>query len=387
MATVVDCVTEQAAQLWGQAGWEQPGSALGSGARTQRQHQRPTPASRAAVRSTTPHCRHQRKLHEAGVAVSLPYRERKPSWMRAKFNPGPNYWRLKQTVREHNLATVCEEAGCPNISQCWNAGTATFMINGERCTRACGFCLVDTRRPEPPDPQEPSQLADAVAQMQLGYVVLTAVARDDLPDGGASQFVACLQELRQRCPQTAVELLIPDFKGQRDALEQVFAQQPVVLNHNLETVLRLQPAVRPQASYARSLAVLALAKQAGLTTKTSLIVGLGETEAELVAALADLAAIQTDIVTLGQYLRPTANHLPVVKWWHPDEFQQLAEAGLALGIGHVEAGPLVRSSYLAADAASHVMGLGSGAIAGSPPSTAAGAGVAQGAQERQLHRL
>ena len=381
MAVVVDCLTEQATRLWGQAGWESQALPWGRSQNQnqgqnrsqnqnqnqgQSQHQRPTPPTEPPFEhSTSP--RHQRKLNEAGVAVSLPYRERKPSWMRAKFNPGPNYWRLKQTVREHNLTTVCEEAGCPNVSQCWNAGTATFMINGERCTRACGFCLVDTRRPAPPDPQEPSQLASAVTQMQLDYVVLTAVARDDLPDGGASQFVACLQELRQSCPQTAVELLIPDFKGQRDALEQVFAQQPVVLNHNLETVLRLQPAVRPQASYARSLAVLALAKQAGLTTKTSLIVGLGETEAELMAALADLAAIQTDIVTLGQYLRPSASHLPVVKWWHPDEFQQLAEAGLALGIGHVEAGPLVRSSYLAADAASHV--------------------VARDVKERQLHRL
>ena len=391
MATVVDCITEQATRLWGRAGWESQALPWGrSQSQNQGRGQNPNPIPAAEPpfeHSTSP--RHQRKLSEAGVAVSLPYRERKPSWMRAKFNPGPNYWRLKQTVREHNLATVCEEAGCPNISECWNAGTATFMINGERCTRACGFCLVDTRRPEQPDPQEPSQLADAVAQMQLDYVVLTAVARDDLPDGGASQFVACLQALRQRCPHTAVELLIPDFKGQRDALEQVFAQQPVVLNHNLETVLRLQPAVRPQASYARSLAVLALAKQAGLTTKTSLIVGLGETEAELVAALADLAAIQTDIVTLGQYLRPSASHLPVVKWWHPDEFQQLAEAGQALGIGHVEAGPLVRSSYLAADAASHVVGPGSGAVvgavAGSPPSAVTGA--AQGAKERQLHRL
>lgn len=339
---VVQTVTEKAALLWGASGWERQDLPF---AQDSQQH-----ASNHATST-----RHQRKLAEAGVSVSLPYRERKPAWMRSKFDAGPNYWRLKQTLSDLQLVTVCEEAGCPNISECWNSGTATFMINGDRCTRSCGFCLVDTRRPGPPDPQEPQHLAEAIAELQLDYAVLTAVARDDLPDGGAWQFAQCLKAIRRRSPDTAVEVLIPDFKGSQSALETVFAERPVVLNHNLETVLRLQRVVRPQASYARSLAVLAQAKAAGLTTKTSVMVGLGETPAEMTAAMADLAAIQTDILTIGQYLRPTASHLPVVKWWHPNEFSELAEIGEELGIGHVEAGPLVRSSYKAVHAANHVL--------------------------------
>ena len=285
--------------------------------------------------------------------VPLSIRERKPSWLRAQLadslsngkENGGGYWRIKQVMSSLELTTVCEEAGCPNISECWNAGTATFMINGDRCTRACGFCLVDTRKPLAADPDEPARLAHAVRKMGLDYAVITAVARDDLPDGGAEQFVRCITELRRTCPDVSVEVLIPDFKGKPEALEAVFAEQPEVLNHNLETVLRLQRIVRPQASYARSLAVLARAKDAGLTTKSSLMVGLGETEGEVLEAMADLAAVGTDIVTLGQYLRPSAQHLPIVRWWHPDEFAKLAEAGEEMGIRHVEAGPLVRSSY------------------------------------------
>jgi len=339
---VVQAVADQAALLWGAAGWDSQALPF-----AQDPQQHPSAHMTSA--------RHQRKLAEAGVSVSLPYRERKPAWMRSKFEAGPNYWRLKQTLGSLQLVTVCEEAGCPNISECWNSGTATFMINGDRCTRSCGFCLVDTQRPAPPDPHEPQHLAEAIAELRLDYAVLTAVARDDLPDGGAQQFAQCLRAIRRRAPNTAVEVLIPDFKGSQSALETVFAERPVVLNHNLETVLRLQRVVRPQASYARSLAVLAQAKAAGLTTKTSVMVGLGETSAELAAAMADLAAIQTDILTIGQYLRPTASHLPVVKWWHPEEFAELAELGAELGIGHVEAGPLVRSSYQAGHAASQVL--------------------------------
>ena len=285
--------------------------------------------------------------------VPLSIRERKPSWLRAQLadslgngkENGGGYWRIKQVMSSLELTTVCEEAGCPNISECWNAGTATFMINGDRCTRACGFCLVDTRKPLAADPDEPARLAHAVRKMGLDYAVITAVARDDLPDGGAEQFVRCITELRRTCPDVAVEVLIPDFKGKPEPLEAVFAEQPEVLNHNLETVLRLQRMVRPQASYARSLAVLARAKDAGLTTKSSVMVGLGETEGEVLEAMADLAAVGTDIVTLGQYLRPSAQHLPIARWWHPDEFAKLAEAGEEMGIRHVEAGPLVRSSY------------------------------------------
>lgn len=326
VSEVAERIAARAGQLWGSAGWDY--------------------CKAASVRD----------IGDGSIgetAVSLGIRERKPSWLRAQLadslsngkENGGGYWRIKQVMSSLELTTVCEEAGCPNISECWNAGTATFMINGDRCTRACGFCLVDTRKPLAADPDEPARLAHAVRKMGLDYAVITAVARDDLPDGGAEQFVRCIAELRSTCPDVAVEVLIPDFKGKPEPLEAVFAEQPEVLNHNLETVLRLQRMVRPQASYARSLAVLARAKDAGLTTKSSVMVGLGETEGEVLEAMADLAAVGTDIVTLGQYLRPSAQHLPIVRWWQPDEFSKLAEAGEEMGIRHVEAGPLVRSSY------------------------------------------
>jgi lipoic acid synthetase len=256
-------------------------------------------------------------------------------------------------MRSLDLVTVCEEAGCPNIFECWGDGTATFMINGERCTRACGFCLVDTRRPDaPPDVMEPEHVADAVARMGLAHAVITAVARDDLADGGAAQFAACVDAVRRRCPETTIELLIPDCKGDRAALDTVFASRPDVLNHNLETVLRLQRAVRPSASYARSLAVLARAKAAALTTKSGIILGMGETTDEVVGAMTDLRSVGVDILTLGQYLRPSAAHLPVARWWTPDEFDSLRIVGEAMGFAHVQASPLTRSSYHARQAAS-----------------------------------
>ena len=230
-------------------------------------------------------------------------------------------------------------------------GTATFMINGERCTRACGFCLVDTSRPQPPDPAEPGHVADAVERMGLSYAVLTTVARDDLDDGGASQFVATVDAIRARTPGVQVECLISDCKGDPASLDAIFGARPDVLNHNIETVPRLQRAARPSASYARSLAVLARAKAVGLVTKSSIIVGMGEGFDEVVATLTDLRAVGVDIVTIGQYLRPTAQHLPVDRWWTPDEFDALRLAGEALGIGHVESGPLTRSSYHARQAA------------------------------------
>jgi lipoyl synthase len=248
-------------------------------------------------------------------------------------------------MRSLDLVTVCEEAGCPNIFECWADGTATFMINGERCTRACGFCLVDTRRPLAPDPAEPGRVAGAAARMGLDHVVVTAVARDDLADGGAAAFAATVTELRRVRPGATVEVLIPDCKGDPASLEVVFAARPDVLNHNLETVLRLQRAVRPSASYGRSLAVLARAREAGLATKSGIILGLGEAEAEVLAAMADLRAAGVDILTLGQYLRPTAGHLPVARWWRPEEFARLGEQGREMGFAHVEASPLTRSSY------------------------------------------
>ena len=293
------------------------------------------------------------RLAEAGVdpAGAIPLAERKPAWLRVKAGMGPEYRSLKRSMRSLQLTTVCEEAGCPNIFECWSDGTATFMINGDRCTRACGFCLVDTRKPAPPDPGEPDRVAEAVAGMGLAHAVVTAVARDDLADGGAAGFAATIDAIHRRCPGSAVEVLIPDCRGEPPALQAIFDARPEVLNHNLETVARLQRAVRPSASYARSLAVLSRAKAAGLTTKSGLIVGMGETEAEVLGALADLHGVGCDIVTIGQYLRPTSHHLPVARWWTPEEFARLGAAGEAMGIPHVEASPLTRSSYHARQAA------------------------------------
>ena len=276
---------------------------------------------------------------------------RKPSWMRVPLDIGPGYRRLKSLMRERGLTTVCEEAGCPNISECWNDGTATFMINGERCTRACGFCLVDTRRPDALDPDEPRRVAEAVVEMGLAHAVVTAVARDDLVDHGAGAFVATIEAIRAASPLTAVEVLIPDCRGDVEALSTIFDARPDVLNHNVETVARLQRRVRPSASYARSLSVLARAGAAGLTTKSSIMVGIGETDEEVDGCLADLAAVGCDIVTIGQYLRPTTTHLPIDRWVEPDAFDRWSDVGTALGIGHVEAGPLTRSSYHARQAA------------------------------------
>jgi lipoic acid synthetase len=291
------------------------------------------------------------RLAQAGVTDGLQISERKPEWLRSTFRTDPGYLRLKHTMRDLGLVTVCEEAGCPNIFECWSDGTATFMINGERCTRACGFCLVDTRHPLPIDPGEPARVAAAVERMGLQHAVITAVARDDLADGGAGAFAATIDAVRARRPDCAVEVLIPDCKGDPAALDAIFGARPDILNHNLETVARLQRAVRPSAGYARSLAVLARGKAAGLTTKSGLILGMGETDDEVVVALADLRAVGVDIVTIGQYLRPTAAHLPVTRWVPPSTFDELAAAGESMGIPHVEASPMTRSSYHARHAA------------------------------------
>ena len=293
------------------------------------------------------------RLAQAGVAeqAPLPMRSRKPEWLRVKFDPGNEYRRVKSTLRDLELVTVCEEAACPNISECWNDGTATFMILGERCPRACGFCLVDTRAPLPPDPSEPQRVAQAVESMALRHTVVTMVARDDLDDGGAAAVACVVQAIRARVPQCQIETLVSDFKGCRAALSRVFDARPDVFNHNIETVARLQRAVRPSASYARSLAVLAHAKAAGLTTKSSVIVGMGERDHEVRQTLIDLAAIGVDIVTIGQYLRPSVRHLPVAQWWQPKDFDDWKRFGERHGIGHVESSPLTRSSYHARQAA------------------------------------
>ncbi|MCP5025349.1 MAG: lipoyl synthase [Actinomycetia bacterium] len=294
------------------------------------------------------------RLAEAGVEAGIAIGNRKPEWMRTKLHLGADYRQLERTVRDLDLVTVCEEAGCPNISECWADGTATFMINGERCTRACGFCLVDTRRPEALDPSEPARVAAAVERMGLDFAVVTSVARDDLADGGAAGFAATVGAIRARVPSVQIEVLIPDCKGDPAALDVLFGARPDVLNHNIETVARLQRAARPSAAYSRSLAVLAGAKDAGLTTKSGMVLGLGETATEIEATLADLRGVGVDIVTLGQYLRPTSNHLPVANWWTPSDFDEFARVGRELGIGHVESSPLTRSSYHARSAAAEV---------------------------------
>ncbi|HET9601168.1 MAG TPA: lipoyl synthase [Acidimicrobiales bacterium] len=301
------------------------------------------------------------RLAEAGVVGGLAISTRKPDWLRPKVHHGEDVLALKRAVRDLGLVTVCEEAGCPNLSECWADGTATFMVLGERCTRACGFCLVDTRKPHAVDASEPERVAEAVERLGLGHAVLTMVARDDLPDGGLALVAETVEAIRRRVDGIVVETLISDAKGNGDSLDLLFAVRPDILNHNLETVARLQRAVRPSAGYARSLSVLARAKAAGLTTKSGLILGMGETEDEVIGALADLAGIGVDIVTLGQYLRPTTNHLPVARWVRPEEFTALKHAGEALGLGHVEASPLTRSSYHARQAAANV-GTGSTAL-------------------------
>ena len=348
---VVDALVARAVERWGTEGWERQDVAW----RTPRSTDSGVPAIGGWADAPNPVLSSQLRgrLGEAAVdpATAVAFTARKPEWLRVKADMGDGYRRLKQTMRSLDLVTVCEEAGCPNIFECWADGTATFMINGERCTRACAFCLVDTDKPEAVDGGEPERVAEAVERMGLAHAVITAVARDDLADGGAGAFAQTIRAVRRRNPACTVETLIPDCKGDPAALRTVFDAGPDILDHNVETVPRLQRAVRPSASYARSLAVLARAKAAGLVTKTSVIVGLGETVTEVLAVLADLRAVAVDIVTIGQYLRPSARHVPVARWWTPAELSGLKAAGEAMGIPHIESSPLTRSSYHARQAA------------------------------------
>jgi lipoic acid synthetase len=288
----------------------------------------------------------------------LPGEPERPSWMKVRVDLGTGYRDLKHLIRGLDLHTVCEEAGCPNIFECWGRGTAAFMLLGDVCTRACSFCDVSTGKPGEVDDEEPKRVAEAVASMGLRHAVLTSVNRDDLPDGGAEVFAESIRQIRAVAAECQVEVLIPDFNGDRAALEAVMAERPAVLNHNTETVLRLQRDVRTAASYGRSLALLARAGwlHPGGTVKSGLIVGMGETEDEVLGALADLRAVGVDLVTIGQYLRPTARHRPVDRYVHPDEFARYTRTGGALGIPHVESGPLVRSSYHAGEAAAAAAG-------------------------------
>ena len=381
MREVVDLVARRAADVWGSHGRVDRAdvafrTAPGDMAQfTREAHAAAMPVDGAAARSgsngdgaptgdgdgTSPRLlgrMAQARLQGGDETESVPYRSRKPEWMRVPLNTGPTFREIRSTLRDLDLVTVCEEAGCPNISECWNDGTATFMILGERCTRACGFCLVDTRRPGPVDPAEPQRVAEAAARMGLDHVVVTMVARDDLADGGAAAVADVVAAVRRRLPDARVETLISDLGGDPDALQRVFDARPDVLNHNIETVARLQRAVRPSAGYARSLSVLARAKAAGLTTKSSIIAGMGETHDEMVQTLADLHAAGTDIVTIGQYLRPSARHLPVARWWPPEAFDDWKRIGEAMGISHVEASPLTRSSYHARGAAEAAVSAG-----------------------------
>ncbi len=276
---------------------------------------------------------------------------RRPDWLRVRVPTGENYEELKRLMRSKALHTVCEEARCPNIAECWSHRTATMMILGSVCTRSCGFCAVATGRPLALDWEEPRHVAEAVRQMELRHVVLTSVNRDELRDGGATLFAATIRWVRRLNPLCAVEVLTPDFKGDRHALKILMDARPDVYSHNVETVARLHPRVRPQAAYDRSLQVLRWAKEMAPEnpTKTGFMLGLGETEDEVHELMRDIRAADVDILTIGQYLQPTAKHLPIERYWTPDEFAAFKRAGMELGFKHVESGPLVRSSYHAWD--------------------------------------
>lgn len=270
---------------------------------------------------------------------------RKPDWIRGRLPGGPGYAGVRRVVDEGRLHTVCQSAQCPNLGECWSRGTATLMILGNICTRSCNFCAVQTGRPTELDLGEPARVADAVARMGLRHCVLTSVARDELTDGGAAVWAATIRAVRHRNPQTAIEVLVPDFKGRLEDVDTVLDARPDIFNHNVETVERLQKPVRVQARYERSRAVLRHAKGRGFTAKTGLMLGLGERQDEIERTLRELAGDRIDILTLGQYLQPTPNHLPVSRWVTPEEFRRWKEFGLAAGFGVVESGPLVRSSY------------------------------------------
>ncbi|MGH2500255.1 MAG: lipoyl synthase [Candidatus Limnocylindria bacterium] len=271
----------------------------------------------------------------------------RPGWLKVRLPMGPEVERLRALMRSKTLHTVCEEAHCPNLAECWGAGTATFMILGDTCTRSCGFCAVKTGRPAGLDGDEPARVGEAVARMGLGHAVVTSVNRDELDDGGAAIFAATIREIRRRSPGTTVEVLIPDFRGVLSALDTVLEQRPEVLDHNTETVPRLYPRVRPQAAYERSLAVLRHTTRTApdLVCKSGIMLGLGETREEVLRTMRDIRAQGTHVLTIGQYLRPSPQHLPIERYWTPAEFAELRDEGLAMGYRHVESGPLVRSSY------------------------------------------
>ncbi len=296
---------------------------------------------------------------------TIDIRARKPAWLKVRSPGGPNYLRLKKMMRTERLHTVCEEAGCPNIGECWESGTATFMILGDVCTRACKYCGVAHGMPTNLDLDEPRRVAESVEVMGLEHVVITSVNRDELPDGGAEIYAETLRQIRARVPECSVELLIPDFKGDEEALATVLDARPAILGHNLETVERLHPDVRPGGRYWRSISYLGASKRIApdILTKTGIILGMGEEESEVKQAMADLREASVDILTLGQYLRPSPMHIAVARWVTPDEFAALKRFGEEeLGFRHIESGPLVRSSYHAKEQAREVVAGGPGKI-------------------------
>jgi lipoyl synthase len=274
-------------------------------------------------------------------------RPRLPDWLRVKMPGGPRYIELKHLMQDHQLHTVCEEAHCPNIGECWERGTATFMILGDICTRRCHYCAVTTGRPTGIDLQEPGRLAETVRMMGLRYCVITSVNRDDLPDGGAFIFAACIKKVRAEAPGCKVEVLIPDFAGAWPALQKVIDARPDVLNHNIESTQRIFPRVRPRGNYRLSLDLLGRVKEmgSGMVTKSGIIVGMGETREEVLETMQDLRGVGCDLLTIGQYLRPSANHLPIDRFYTPAEFAEMRQIGEEMGFKHVASGPLVRSSY------------------------------------------
>lgn len=279
------------------------------------------------------------------------HQARKPEWIKVRLPNNPVFWSTKGLVADLKLHTVCEEAQCPNRWECWSQGTATFMIAGDRCTRACGFCAISTAKPFPLDPDEPRRVAEATTRLRLHHVVITAVARDDVPDGGAEHFAQTIRAIRERSPSMIIEVLVPDFNERDESIRAVLDARPHIFNHNIETVERLTPLVRSRAQYRRSLSVLRRAKQMlpETVTKSGLMLGLGETEPEVLQAMDDLRAHEVSVLTLGQYLRPSPQHLPVVEYIQPECFERLRQAALEKGFAHVFSAPLVRSSYHAAD--------------------------------------
>ena len=284
-------------------------------------------------------------MANTSTATESKIRTKKPKWLRVKLPTGENYKAVRSLVDQHKLHTICESGNCPNMGECWGEGTATFMILGNICTRSCGFCAVSTGRPNAADPFEPAKVAQSVKLMKVKHAVITSVDRDDLPDGGSETWAATVRAVRKQSPGTTMETLIPDFMGKWDNLQNIIDVAPEIVSHNLETVRRLTKEVRIQAKYDRSLEVLLRLKNAGMRTKSGVMLGLGETEEEVLETMDDLRSAKVDILTLGQYLQPTPKHLPVVEFITPEKFQEYKEIGLKKGFKYVESGPLVRSSY------------------------------------------